>query len=104
MDAMKMIETKYRALSDRLNEATLRVWLATEAEALGRGGVSTVARATGTSRTTIYAGLKELRSPGATQSPKKRSRGVRVRGGGRKKLTSKEIRAFLMSWMRWLIP
>jgi len=29
MAVMKMIETKYRALSDRLNEATLRVWLAT---------------------------------------------------------------------------
>jgi len=90
MDVMKMIEAKYRALSDRLNEATLRVWLATEAEALGRGGVSMVARATGTSRTTIYAGLKELRSPGATQSPKKRSRGVRVKGGGRKKLPTKD--------------
>jgi len=63
MDTEKMIGEKCQVLSDRLNEATLRIWLATEAQALGRGGVSTAARATGVSRTTIHAGLKELRSP-----------------------------------------
>ncbi|MGH8538435.1 MAG: hypothetical protein ACREXM_18810, partial [Gammaproteobacteria bacterium] len=42
------------------NEATLRLWVATEARSLGRGGVSVVAKAAGVSRTTVYAGLAEL--------------------------------------------
>jgi len=60
MTDMAMIEEKFRALSARLDEATLRTWAATEARSLGRGGVSLVAEATGLSRTTIYAGLAEL--------------------------------------------
>ena len=55
-----MIEEKFQALSGRLDEATLRLWAAVEARALGHGGVSTVASAVGMSRTTIYAGLREL--------------------------------------------
>ena len=38
----------------------LRLWAVfREARTLGRGGVSTVAKATGLSRTTIYSGLKD---------------------------------------------
>lgn len=85
-----MIETKYRALKERLNEATLRLWLATEADVLGRGGVSTVAQATGVSRTTIYAGLKELQSPAPPMSVNAGEHRVRAKGGGRKKLTAKD--------------
>ena len=55
----EIIAGKYRALADRLDEATLRLWAAIEARTLGRGGVSTVAKAIGMSRTT---------SPG-TQTP-----------------------------------
>jgi Rhodopirellula transposase DDE domain len=85
-----MIGEKYQVLSDRLNEATLRIWLATEAQALGRGGVSTVARATGVSRTTIHAGLKELRSPEGKRGSERQRERVRSTGGGRKKLTAKD--------------
>jgi len=85
-----MIGAKYQALSERLNEATLRIWLATEAQALGRGGVSTVARATGVSRTTIHAGLNELGSPEAKRGSEKPRERVRSKGGGRKKLTVKD--------------
>ncbi len=56
MDVEQVIQAKYRALSVRLDESMLRLWLATEAQALGRGGVSRVARVTGKSKTTIYAG------------------------------------------------
>lgn len=90
MDQRQMIETKYRALAGHLNEATLRLWLATEASALGRGGVSTVAQATGVSRTTIYAGLRELESPSPPTSPKCSEHRIRAKGGGRKKLTEKD--------------
>jgi len=41
------IRRKYRALASRLDEHTRRVWAATEASALGYGGISVVARAKG---------------------------------------------------------
>jgi len=61
VDHIAIIEAKHQALSRRLDEATLRLWAATEARSLGHGGVSTVAKATGMSRTTIYAGVAELK-------------------------------------------
>jgi transposase len=89
MDATTVIEKKYRALAERLDEATLRLWAAVEARALGRGGVSAVASAVGLSRTTIYAGLRELAAPGNTTLVGN-TRRVRAKGGGRKKLTAKD--------------
>ena len=64
------------------------LWAAVEARALGRGGVTTVAKASGLSRTTIYAGLRELDAPpsGQAQSPDR----IRARGGGRKRLIDKD--------------
>jgi hypothetical protein len=91
MDAVAMIASKYQALSERLDEATLRLWAAVEARQLGRGGVSIVAKAVGISRTTIYAGLAELECtvPAACAETSPRQR-VRTAGGGRKKLTVKD--------------
>ena len=93
----EIIAGKYRALADRLDEATLRLWAAIEARTLGRGGVSTVAKAIGMSRTTIYAGLEELgsRKPSAVSTPSLAidaagKRRIRARGGGRKRLTDKD--------------
>ncbi|MBE0548049.1 MAG: ISAzo13 family transposase, partial [Rubrivivax sp.] len=43
MDLAQTIEAKYQALAGRLDEATLRLWVATEARSIGRGGVSVVA-------------------------------------------------------------
>lgn len=86
-----MIEEKFQALSGRLDEATLRLWAAVEARALGHGGVSTVASAVGMSRTTIYAGLRELAmTPSNGESVAMRKDRVRAKGGGRKKLTAKD--------------
>lgn len=86
-----MIEEKFQALSGRLDEATLRLWAAVEARALGHGGVSTVASAVGMSRTTIYAGLRELAmTPSNGESVAMRKNRVRAKGGGRKKLTAKD--------------
>lgn len=67
----------------------MRVWSATEAQALGRGGVSTAAKAAGLSRTAIYAGLKSLESH---ESPVAQGAGrgrIRAKGGGRKRLSRK---------------
>ena len=89
MDNVAIIESKYRALCGRLDEATLRLWAATEARSLGRGGVSAVAKASGMSRTTIYAGLAELKATAPVSKGEARAR-VRTTGGGRKKLTAKD--------------
>ena len=86
------IEAKYRTLSRRLDEASLRMWAAVEARSLGRGGIGAVGKATGRSRTTIHAGLAELKEGEATGGERKtrvRSR-IRAAGGGRKKLTEKD--------------
>jgi hypothetical protein len=88
MNDMTSLEAKYQALSGRLDEATLRLWAATEARSLGRGGVSTVARAIGMSRTTIHSGLAELKALEAAPVPKRGP--VRAAGGGRKRLTDKD--------------
>jgi transposase len=91
-----VIEGKYQALASRFDEATLRLWAAVEARTMGRGGVSVVAKAVGMSRTTIYAGLEELKSAFIEESsaPSTTShavtRRVRAQGGGRKKLTDKD--------------
>jgi transposase len=88
MDATQAVKEKYEALSGRLNEATLRLWAAVEARALGRGGVTTVAKASGLSRTTIYVGLRELEArPRAEVQGSDR---IRARGGGRKRLINKD--------------
>lgn len=63
------------------------MWAANEALALGHGGVSAVARATGLSRTTIHAGMAELTNP--SDPPLEEGR-VRRPGGGRKRLTDKD--------------
>ncbi|HSK05641.1 MAG TPA: ISAzo13 family transposase [Kofleriaceae bacterium] len=56
------IRRKYEALSPLMNERMRRCWAGIEAEALGRGGIAIVERATGMSRTTIRAGREELRT------------------------------------------
>jgi len=93
MNNIAMVKAKYQVLSGRLDESTLRIWSAVEAQSLGKGGVTTVAKATGMSRTTIYAGFKELALKATdtdkvfADKQKRNDRRVRAIGGGRKKLT-----------------
>ena len=90
MGDMATIEAKYQALSERLDESTLRIWAAAEARSLGRGGVSFIAQATGLSRTTIHAGLSELRGSAPSADRRDGPPRVRTAGGGRKKLIDKD--------------
>jgi len=62
--------------------------VATEAVALGRGGISAVAKATGMSRTTIRAGIRKVKELGAKPSVAEKGKDSRIRrpGGGRKAL------------------
>ena len=68
-----------------MSERARRMWAAAEARAIGWGGVSQVARATGMARNTIASGLRELQRRGRPR-PWERER-VRRPGGGRKRLT-----------------
>ena len=76
------IETKYRLLEPEMDERWRRQWAATEARDVGWGGITAVAQATGMSRTTITAGLRELMLP-EEERVREASR-VRRFGGGRK--------------------
>ena len=83
MTPEQTIRRKYKALKNTLNERARRLWAATEARALGRGGIPVVARATKISRSTILRGLKELRSGAPLEAGR-----VRRPGGGRKRATT----------------
>jgi hypothetical protein len=75
----------YRSLRVEMDERGRRQWAAAEARELGWGGITAVSQATGLSRTTIMAGLRELDLP----RRKRETEAARVRrpGGGRKPLT-----------------
>jgi hypothetical protein len=82
--AIKSIRRKFRALRPGMDERLRRQWAAAEARELGRGGITTVSRATGMSRTTITAGGHELKLP-LKQREQDAAR-VRRPGGGRRPL------------------
>jgi hypothetical protein len=97
MDQAAAVQAKFKALSPRLDEATLRLWAAAEARSLGRGGVSMVAKVAGLSRTTVYAGLAEIEAAGKAKGKRSKAaaqplvtaaahKRVRAPGGGRKRL------------------
>jgi hypothetical protein len=54
------LRAKYAALRSVFTERSRRLWAATEARALGHGGIAAVARATGLSTATVRRGLAEL--------------------------------------------
>ena len=76
---------RFALLGWALDERLRRLFSATEAKELGRGGVTAVAAATGVSRRAIHVGLKELAAQ--EQAPQERPRRVRRPGAGRKRLT-----------------
>ena len=82
---LALVRQTYPRLSPVMNEKGQRRWAAAEALGLARGGIALVAQATGLSRTTITAGIRELQGgqPGAPAETNGTER-VRRRGGGRK--------------------
>ena len=88
MTVLQQFREKYAALGPLLNERQCRLWAATEARALGRGGVTLVARATGISRKRIQAGVRELEERADTTPATAKPQPERVRraGGGRHSL------------------
>src|SRR5262249_29649312 len=85
MDATTIVATvrqKYELLCPVMTERMRRQWAASEALALPRGGITVVANATGLSRTTICAGVRELRGGLAAAEEPDPQRSRRP-GGGR---------------------
>ena len=56
------IHARYAAVAPLVDERSRRLFAGAEALALGRGGVSAVARATGLARSTVQRGVKDVRA------------------------------------------
>lgn len=78
------ISKRHQILAPLLDEKSRRLMIAAESKVLGHGGIGIVSRSTGVSRTTISAGLKELKEPDLIDSSR-----IRKAGGGRKKAVEK---------------
>jgi len=79
---VREIRRKYRSLLPVLDERQRRLWAATEARALERGGLAAIVRATGIAQTTVLRGLADLESGASLASDR-----IRRPGGGRKRAT-----------------
>jgi hypothetical protein len=86
METDQAIAKRYRSIEWALDERLRRLFVASEAQAFGYGGVSVVAAQTGVSRGTIHAGLNELKKRSPTTDILDGC--VRRPGGGRKKTTT----------------
>ena len=80
------LERKFNALVGDLDERGRRRWAASEAMALGFGGITAVAQATGLSDRTIRNGIRELQSDAPLPSGRQRRE-----GGGRKRLEHHQL-------------
>jgi Rhodopirellula transposase DDE domain len=87
---IEAIHTTYQRLCPLMHERMRRQWAACEALALARGGVAAGAKATGLSRTTIWAGMRALQHwQSGTGEPLPAAR-RRAPGGGRLALVDAE--------------
>jgi DNA-binding phage protein len=129
MADIDVVKQKYEMLREAMDERMSRLWAASEALTSGWGGISSVAKATGLSRATICAGIREFEelgliptTPVVPQRPEPGSRRmqwrdrIRLPGGGRKltefkdpaivptleKLLTNEIGGDPMSGRRWV--
>jgi Rhodopirellula transposase DDE domain len=71
-------QTQYQLLRPVLNERQWRIYLGTEARKHGPGGISHIARLSGTDRATVSRGITDSEAPPSDR--------IRLPGGGRKKL------------------
>ena len=104
------LRTKFDGLRGVMDERRQRLWAATEAKALGRGGIAAVERATGVSRRRILVGTRELSDPSSLVGDH-----VRCAGAGRplmedsdrtlmrdlERLVAPNTRGDPMSALRW---
>jgi hypothetical protein len=89
-EAIPTVRRKYQALCRIMDERMRRRWAASEALALGWGGITAVAEATGLSHSTIRAGIVECQSPEPPPGDPAHEPHIRRPGGGRKRLTQED--------------
>ena len=77
-----------KKILETLNERQKRMYLASEAEAIGRGGIKEISELFGIHRNTLTAGKKDLHSDDILNDTENSKR-VRRPGGGRKSILSK---------------
>ena len=82
-----MIRRRFQLIEKHLDERMRRLVAAAEAEAVGFGGASVVARATGVSRRAIRMGAGELKQASRGLPPGRR---IRRPGGGRKRTATQD--------------
>jgi hypothetical protein len=96
MEVRRLVATlrhKYDTLSAMMNEKLRRRWAGCEAMAIGRGGISAVARETGLSRNTILRGMREIEAemPDLAEAIGSQDRErVREPGAGRRRRTEED--------------
>lgn len=95
MKTLRELTAKFRAIWPHLDERRRRLTAASEAKALGYGGVSLVHRACGLSRKAIHKGIQELEA-GTTLEGR-----IRRPGGGRKPITESDPK--LVAWLEAMI-
>ena len=76
---VRFARRRYKEMAPVLSEQSRRRFVAMEAQALGRGGVSLMAQISGLARRTIYHGLSDIRDRRSAEPER-----VRRRVGGRK--------------------
>lgn len=84
------ISAKFGKLREIMDEKLKRRWAACEALAMGRGGISAVAEATGMSRTTIRKGICEIEEEYPELVEEVGHGRIRRPGGGRHRLTEED--------------
>ena len=78
-DVVAVLTAKFAVMRQVADERTWRVYLGSEARALGYGGIAVVARAAGVSETMVSAGVAEIDAGRLDGLPRGRSR---LSGGG----------------------
>jgi hypothetical protein len=89
-DVTRALAAKFAVMRPHLEERQWRLYLGSEARALGYGGIAAVARASGAAESAVAAGVAEAEDedgPGALAPGR-----ARRPGGGRKKLEDKDPR------------
>jgi transposase len=87
----KDVQQRFHFLSAFLDERMRRLVAAAESKAIGYGGISAVARATGVSRRAITEGIKELNlQQSAARGKRSGQTYVRRKGAGRKRTIDKD--------------
>jgi Rhodopirellula transposase DDE domain len=86
-EAIQELKNKYQAMAPFLNERSRRIWAATEAKAIGKGGRTLLFKVTGLDYKTIAKGWKEIESSSEQRLDIDR---IRKSGGGSKKASEKD--------------